>query len=189
MTSFAFILGVVPLVLATGAGASARKLDRHHGVHRHARLDLPRGAVRAVVLRGGAALRGMTARPRKNKPARKRRRRRNEPRRDKMVFDRQSQFGRREIYAIDWRHPQHTPLAHGTFHSGNDCVGIGRAGRARRRGRRAPRKPSVSRSCSTVCSAERPAAGGCRSGRTVPPRCRPANWSCASTGWKIRFGN
>ena len=62
MTSFAFILGVVPLVLATGAGASAPQVDRHHGVQRHDRLDLPRGAVRAVVLRRGAALRGMARR-------------------------------------------------------------------------------------------------------------------------------
>ena len=35
------------------------QIDRHHGVLRHAGLDLPRGAVRAVVLRRGAALRGM----------------------------------------------------------------------------------------------------------------------------------
>ncbi len=35
MTSFAFILGMLPLVLATGAGASAG-VDRHHGVPRHA---------------------------------------------------------------------------------------------------------------------------------------------------------
>ena len=31
MTSFAFILGVVPLVLATGAGANARRIDRDFG--------------------------------------------------------------------------------------------------------------------------------------------------------------
>ena len=35
------------------------QVDRHHGVLRHDRLDLPRGAVRAVVLRPGAAVRGM----------------------------------------------------------------------------------------------------------------------------------
>ena len=35
------------------------RLDRHHGVHRHDRVDLPRGVVRAAVLRAGAALRGM----------------------------------------------------------------------------------------------------------------------------------
>ena len=58
MTSFAFILGVLPLVLATGAGARAA-LDRHHRVQRHAGLDLPRRAVRAVLLRGAAAPRGM----------------------------------------------------------------------------------------------------------------------------------
>src|SRR5262249_12840918 len=33
----------------------------HHGVLRHARFDLPRGAVRAGVLRGGATLGGMAA--------------------------------------------------------------------------------------------------------------------------------
>ena len=47
------------------AGARDRRrrqraqVDRHHRVHRHARLDLPRRAVRAVVLRRDAALRGM----------------------------------------------------------------------------------------------------------------------------------
>ena len=59
MTSFAFILGVLPLVLATGAGANARALARHQRVQRHDRLDLPRRAVRAVLLRGAAAFRGM----------------------------------------------------------------------------------------------------------------------------------
>jgi AcrB/AcrD/AcrF family len=39
MTSFAFILGVLPPVLATGAGANAA--DRwHQGLHRHARIRL-----------------------------------------------------------------------------------------------------------------------------------------------------
>ena len=48
MTSFAFILGVA----AAGARDRRRRqrpqVDRHHGVQRHARLDLPCGAVRAV---------------------------------------------------------------------------------------------------------------------------------------------
>src|SRR5262249_46290905 len=34
-------------------------VDRHHGVHRDDRIDLPGGAVRAAALRGGAAVRGM----------------------------------------------------------------------------------------------------------------------------------
>ena len=58
MTSFAFILGVVPLVTATGAGARGPRLARPLRVQRHDRLDLPRRAVRAVLLHGAAALRG-----------------------------------------------------------------------------------------------------------------------------------
>ena len=46
---------------AAGAGDRRRRqraqVDRHHGVLRHARLDLPRRAVRADVLRRGAAVR------------------------------------------------------------------------------------------------------------------------------------
>ena len=38
------------------------QVDRHHGVHRHDRLDLPRGAVRPVAVRGDPALRGVAAR-------------------------------------------------------------------------------------------------------------------------------
>ena len=64
MTSFAFILGVA----AAGARDRRRRqrpqVDRHHRLQRHDRLDLPCGAVRAVVLRDHAALRGM-AEPRK----------------------------------------------------------------------------------------------------------------------------
>ena len=59
MTSFAFILGVLPLVFATGAGASARKSIGITVVQRHDRLDLPGGAVRARLLRHRPALRGM----------------------------------------------------------------------------------------------------------------------------------
>ena len=55
MTSFAFILGVVPLVTATGAGAQARASLGIVGVQRHDRLDLSGGAVRAVLLRRAAA--------------------------------------------------------------------------------------------------------------------------------------
>ena len=39
MTAFAFILGVLPLVVATGAGAASRQLARHHGVRRHVGRD------------------------------------------------------------------------------------------------------------------------------------------------------
>ena len=35
MTSFAFILGVTPLLIATGAGAASRRAHRHDGVRRH----------------------------------------------------------------------------------------------------------------------------------------------------------
>ena len=70
MTSFAFILGVAPLVLATGAGASARKSIGITVFSRHARLDLPGGAVGAgffvVVQRfenWRAARKAATARP------------------------------------------------------------------------------------------------------------------------------
>ena len=48
---------------AAGPGHRRRRqrarFDRHRGVHRHARLDLHRDPVRAVVLRGHPALRGM----------------------------------------------------------------------------------------------------------------------------------
>ena len=48
---------------AAGAGDRRRRqraqVDRHRGVQRHARVDLPGGAVRAVVLRDRATLRGM----------------------------------------------------------------------------------------------------------------------------------
>ena len=55
MTSFAFGMGVLPLVLATGAGANAGYLARTERAQRHHRLDLPRGAVRPVLLCGAAA--------------------------------------------------------------------------------------------------------------------------------------
>ena len=63
MTSFAFILGMVPLVLATRRRRQRPHLDRHHRVLRHDRVDLPRGLVRARILRHRAALRGMAAPP------------------------------------------------------------------------------------------------------------------------------
>jgi hypothetical protein len=46
MTSFAFILGVLSIVLATRADANARRVDRHHRVHGPARVDLPYGSRR-----------------------------------------------------------------------------------------------------------------------------------------------
>ena len=61
MTSFAFIISMVPLVLASGAGASARKSIGLTVFTRHDRFDLSRGAVRAVAVRADPALRGMAA--------------------------------------------------------------------------------------------------------------------------------
>ena len=52
MTSFAFILGVVPLVIANGAGAAGQRALGHGGVRRHDRLDGPGRVLRAGVLRG-----------------------------------------------------------------------------------------------------------------------------------------
>ena len=75
MTSFAFILGVVPLVLATGAGANARKSIGITVVLRHAGLDLSGGAVRADVLRRGPALRELAGGTEEAKGRRRRRRR------------------------------------------------------------------------------------------------------------------
>ena len=46
MTAFAFILGVVPLLTASGAGAEVAQGDGHDGVLRHARRDDPRRAAR-----------------------------------------------------------------------------------------------------------------------------------------------
>ncbi len=43
-------------------GGERAEIDRHHGLFRDDRLDLPRRAVRAGVLRGGAALRGVARR-------------------------------------------------------------------------------------------------------------------------------
>ena len=54
---------VHPLGRAAGdrdrRGRERAQVDRHHGVHRHDRLDLPRGAVRALAVRGDPALRGV----------------------------------------------------------------------------------------------------------------------------------
>jgi len=61
MTSFAFILGVLPLVLATGAGASARKSIGVAVFSGMLGLHMPRRALRAVLLRCAEALRGMEA--------------------------------------------------------------------------------------------------------------------------------
>src|SRR5262249_47750942 len=59
MTSIAFILGVAPLVVATGAGAAA--VHRHHRLQRHAGLDLHRHPVRAGAVHRAAALVGTPA--------------------------------------------------------------------------------------------------------------------------------
>ena len=42
MTAFAFILGVLPLVVATGRGRGLAPHPRHHGARRHARRDVHR---------------------------------------------------------------------------------------------------------------------------------------------------
>ena len=57
MTSFAFGMGVLPLVLASGRRRQRGYLAGTERAQRHHRLDLPRGAVRPVFLRGAAALR------------------------------------------------------------------------------------------------------------------------------------
>ena len=59
MTSFAFGLGVVPLVLATGAGADGRISLGPQRAQRHHRVDLSGGAVRPLVLHGAAGVRGV----------------------------------------------------------------------------------------------------------------------------------
>ena len=69
MTSFTFILGVLPLLLAKGAGASRPALARARGLDRDARLDVPRRPLRAGLLRrparmGGAPPPGRRAEPR-----------------------------------------------------------------------------------------------------------------------------
>ena len=50
MTSLAFILGVLPLAISTGAGAGARHSIGHRRDGRHARRDVPRDLLRAAVL-------------------------------------------------------------------------------------------------------------------------------------------
>ncbi len=58
---------VHPLGRAAGdrdrRGRERAQVDRHHGVHRHDRLDLPGGAVRAVAVRRDPALRGVAEEP------------------------------------------------------------------------------------------------------------------------------
>ena len=51
MTSFAFILGVVPLVLAYGRRRQRAEVDRHRRADRHAGLDAADGRLRAVDVR------------------------------------------------------------------------------------------------------------------------------------------
>ena len=62
MTSFAFILGVVPLVRRQRRRRQRAEVDRHRGADRHARLDAADGRVRAVGVRRHAAARRV-ARP------------------------------------------------------------------------------------------------------------------------------
>ena len=66
MTSLAFILGVMPLALATGAGAGGPQLGRHGGGGRHGRVDVPVGHLHPGALRGHPdAGAGQGARPRR----------------------------------------------------------------------------------------------------------------------------
>ena len=55
MTSLAFILGVVPLVIAAGAGRGDAPLARHRGVLRHAGRDPVRAGLHAGLLCGAEA--------------------------------------------------------------------------------------------------------------------------------------
>ncbi len=59
MTSFAFILGVAPLVDRQRRRRQRPQIDRHHRVLGHDRLDLPRRAVRSIAVRGDSAVRRM----------------------------------------------------------------------------------------------------------------------------------
>jgi AcrB/AcrD/AcrF family protein/biotin/lipoyl-binding protein len=59
MTSFAFVLGKIPLVLATGAGPSARKPIGITVFSGMLAFDLSRRALRTVILRRRPRLRGM----------------------------------------------------------------------------------------------------------------------------------
>ena len=53
MTAFAFILGVVPLLTASGAGAEVAQGDRHGRLRRHADRDHPRRLPDPGAVRGG----------------------------------------------------------------------------------------------------------------------------------------
>ena len=54
MTSLAFILGVLPLVFATGAGRGRAPFGRHGGRRRDVRLDVPQSRVHPGSVRGRA---------------------------------------------------------------------------------------------------------------------------------------
>ena len=53
MTSFAFIFGVFPLAIATGAGRQRPNRDRHRGHRRDADRDHPRRLLHPALLRAG----------------------------------------------------------------------------------------------------------------------------------------
>ena len=57
--------GRLPACSRDRRGRRRAQIDRHRGVQRHDRLDLPRGRVRALVLCGDAALRGAAEGPRR----------------------------------------------------------------------------------------------------------------------------
>ena len=62
MTSFAFIMGVIPLVTASGAGSEMRRGHRHRGIRRHVGRDLVRLVPDAGILRDHRKLAGASAR-------------------------------------------------------------------------------------------------------------------------------
>ena len=61
MTSFAFIFGVLPLAIATGAGANSRIAIGTVGDRRHADRDPPRDLLHPAVLRAGPPRRARRA--------------------------------------------------------------------------------------------------------------------------------
>src|SRR5215831_13205831 len=98
------------------------RVDRHYGVHRDDRLDLPGGAVRAAVLRRGAACRGMAQGAQgplagghagrivgRVEAANAR----SSQQLWNLLTQRQSQFGRRDSYGIPGF--QHTKIAMARF--------------------------------------------------------------------------
>ena len=95
MTSFAFILGVLPLVLATGASANARKSLGISVFTGMIASTLPRRAFRPLFLHGAAKVRGAAGRAARRSPRPRWRSRRNKRRRLLLVFSTRSRHRRR----------------------------------------------------------------------------------------------